>query len=138
MVGLRSVQVLTLAVSLLRALDVAAIQSVSRAGRYLYTADGNRFYIKGIAYQEQGNRLSLCRVRQTDCSYIGELSNDPNNPFLEPSSFIDPLTDNTNCTRDLPFLKQLGVNTIRAYSVNSSLNHDDCMQTFSDAGIYTM
>lgn len=33
---------------------VQAIQTVSRAGKYLYTADGNRFYIKGIAYQEQG------------------------------------------------------------------------------------
>lgn len=33
---------------------VQAIQTVSRAGRYLYTADGNRFYIKGVAYQEQG------------------------------------------------------------------------------------
>lgn len=34
--------------------QVAAIQKVSRTGRYLYTDDGNRFYIKGIAYQEQG------------------------------------------------------------------------------------
>jgi hypothetical protein len=31
-----------------------AIQQVTRAGRYLYTADGTRFYIKGVAYQEQG------------------------------------------------------------------------------------
>ena len=33
---------------------VDAIQQVTRNGRYLYTADGNRFYIKGVAYQEQG------------------------------------------------------------------------------------
>lgn len=38
---------------------VSAIQAVSRAGRYLYTADGNRFFIKGIAYQEQGVFLVL-------------------------------------------------------------------------------
>lgn len=37
---------------------VQAIQTVSRAGRYLYTADGNRFYIKGVAYQEQGTHFS--------------------------------------------------------------------------------
>lgn len=44
--------------------SVQAIQTVSRAGRYLYTADGNRFYIKGIAYQEQG-ALSLCLLHLT-------------------------------------------------------------------------
>lgn len=43
-----------LATSVLLAQSAVAIQAVTRAGRYLYTADGNRFYIKGIAYQEQG------------------------------------------------------------------------------------
>lgn len=60
------------------------------------------------------------------------------NAFGEPSTFIDPLALPDACKRDLPFLQQLGVNTVRVYSVNSSLNHDDCMQTFSAAGIYTM
>ncbi|OAX32148.1 glycoside hydrolase family 72 protein [Rhizopogon vinicolor AM-OR11-026] len=100
---------------------VDAIQGVTRNGRYLYTADGNRFYIKGVAYQEQGAVVA-----------------DPSNPFLEPSTFIDPLSNGTACARDLPYLQQLGVNTIRAYSVNSSLNHDSCMQAFSNAGIYTI
>jgi hypothetical protein len=36
---------------------VDAIQKVTRSGRYLYTADGNRFYIKGVAYQEQGKGI---------------------------------------------------------------------------------
>ncbi len=31
-----------------------ALPKVSRAGRYLYAEDGTRFFIKGIAYQEQG------------------------------------------------------------------------------------
>lgn len=43
-----------LATSALLAQSAAALQAVTRSGRYLYTADGNRFYIKGIAYQEQG------------------------------------------------------------------------------------
>lgn len=98
-----------------------ALQKVSRAGRYLYTDDGNRFFIKGVAYQEQG-----------------ATSTDPNNPFSEPSTFIDPLQDGTACKRDIPFLQQLGVNTIRVYSVNSSLNHDDCMSALSAANIYTI
>ncbi|KAG8220165.1 carbohydrate-binding module family 43 protein/Glycoside hydrolase family 72 protein [Butyriboletus roseoflavus] len=100
---------------------VQAIQTVTRAGRYLYTADGNRFYIKGVAYQEQGQVVA-----------------DPNNPFLEPSTYIDPLSNGTTCQRDLPYLQQLGINTIRAYGVNSALNHDTCMGLFSNAGIYTI
>lgn len=36
---------------------VTAIPKVTRTGKYLYTDDGNRFYIKGIAYQEQGTFL---------------------------------------------------------------------------------
>ncbi|KAM5532182.1 hypothetical protein V8D89_014138 [Ganoderma adspersum] len=98
-----------------------ALPKVSRVGRYLYTEDGNRFFIKGVAYQEQG-----------------ATSTDPNNPFSEPSTFIDPLQDGTACARDVPFLQQLGVNTIRVYSVNSSLNHDACMSALSTANIYTI
>ncbi|KAI9445531.1 carbohydrate-binding module family 43 protein/Glycoside hydrolase family 72 protein [Lactarius indigo] len=98
-----------------------AIGKVTRSGRYLYNADGSRFYIKGIAYQEQGAATV-----------------DPNAPFSEPSTFIDPLANATACARDIPFLQQLGVNAIRVYSVNASLNHDSCMQGLSSAGIYTI
>lgn len=34
--------------------SVQALPKVTRSGRYLYNEDGSRFYIKGIAYQEQG------------------------------------------------------------------------------------
>ncbi|KAI0320437.1 carbohydrate-binding module family 43 protein/Glycoside hydrolase family 72 protein [Amylostereum chailletii] len=98
---------------------VNAIGKVTRTGRYLYNADGSRFYVKGVAYQPQG-------------------VTDANNPFQEPTDFIDPLADAAGCSRDLPFLQQLGVNAVRVYSVNSSLNHDSCMQAFSGAGIYTI
>ena len=36
------------------ATGVVAVQKVSRQGRYLYNADGSRFYVKGVAYQPQG------------------------------------------------------------------------------------
>ena len=68
----------------------------------------------------------------------GAAAADPNAPFSEPSTFIDPLANATACQRDLPYLKALGVNTIRVYSVNSSLNHDSCMQGLSGAGIYVL
>jgi hypothetical protein len=46
--------------------------------------------------------------------------------------------DSAGCTRDLRFLQKLGMNAIRAYSVDSSLNHDACMVMLSGAGIYVM
>jgi hypothetical protein len=115
---------------------VQALPNVTRAGKYLYT-DSGRFYIKGIAYQEQGWSERI-HIRFTLILCAGAVVADPNNPFGEPSSFFDPLSNGDACNRDLPFLKNLGVNTIRAYSVNASLNHDACMSAFEAAGIYTM
>jgi len=100
---------------------VLAIQKVTRQGQYLYTSNQTRFYIKGVAYQEQGDVVPSA-----------------SNSFEEPSTFTDPLALGSACKRDLPYLQQLGVNTVRVYSVNASLNHDDCMTTFSNAGIYTI
>ncbi|KAJ6604249.1 1,3-beta-glucanosyltransferase [Mycena vulgaris] len=108
-------------VLLFLATTVGAISKVTRTGRYLYTDDGNRFFIKGVAYQPAG---------------VVVASSD--NAFNEPSTFTDPLADDAGCARDLPFLQKLGINTIRAYSVDSSLNHDSCMNAFSAAGIYAI
>ncbi|KAG8982896.1 1,3-beta-glucanosyltransferase gas1, partial [Tulasnella sp. 427] len=109
------------AAAALASTSVSALSKITRAGKYLYQEDGTRFYIKGIAYQEQGTVTT----------------NDPTG-FPEPTDYIDPLADAAGCNRDLPYLKQLGVNTIRVYSVNSALNHDSCMQALSGAGIYVI
>ncbi|KAJ6475473.1 Glucanosyltransferase [Mycena sanguinolenta] len=90
-----------------------AVQKVTRVGRYMHTADGNRFFVKGNAYQTQDN------------------------PLDQSSTFVDNLAA-AGCVRDLPFLQQLGVNAIRAYSVDSTLNHDSCMAALSGAGIYVI
>lgn len=35
--------------------SVFSLDTITRAGRYLYNStDGSRFYIKGVAYQEEG------------------------------------------------------------------------------------
>lgn len=44
--------------------SVRAVPKVSRVGRYLYNADGSRFYIKGIAYQEQGSFTNSLTYRR--------------------------------------------------------------------------
>ncbi|CAE6515272.1 unnamed protein product [Rhizoctonia solani] len=91
--------------------SAVALPKITRVGRYLFNPDGSRFYIKGVAYQEQGNLAT---------------STDPN-AFPEPDNFVDPLAMPDACKRDIPYLQQLTVNAIRVYSVNSSLNHDECM-----------
>ncbi|KAF8209822.1 glycoside hydrolase superfamily [Mycena galopus ATCC 62051] len=62
----------------------------------------------------------------------------PDNPLDQPSTFVDQLADSAGCARDLPFLQQLGVNAIRAYSVDLTLNHDSCMAALSGAGIHVI
>lgn len=48
----------------------------------------------------------------------------------------DPLIDNTQCGLDAKLMKSIGTNSIRVYHVDPSGDHDDCMKTFEDAGIY--
>ncbi|KAJ6476909.1 1,3-beta-glucanosyltransferase [Mycena sanguinolenta] len=118
---MRSLPTLSAAAFLVLALTAGALPKVSRVGQYLYADDGSRFFIKGIAYQTQGIVVS-----------------GPDNPLNQPSTFVDNLADGDACARDIPILQALGVNSIRAYSVNSSLNHDSCMQALSSAGIYVI
>lgn len=48
----------------------------------------------------------------------------------------DPLIDNKQCKFDSDLMKSIGTNSIRVYHVDPSADHDDCMKTFADAGIY--
>lgn len=72
-----------------------------------FWADGERFYIRGVAYQPGG-------------------AADP----------VDPILDIESLTRDIENFKTLGINTIRVYTVDNSQNHDEGMGLLADAGIY--
>ena len=48
----------------------------------------------------------------------------------------DPLVDGTQCALDASLMKTLGANTIRVYHVDPTADHQDCMDTFANAGIY--
>ncbi|SMN21464.1 similar to Saccharomyces cerevisiae YOL030W GAS5 1,3-beta-glucanosyltransferase, has similarity to Gas1p [Maudiozyma saulgeensis] len=77
-------------------------------GNAFYNSDTNeRFYIRGVDYQPGGS-----------------------------SNLTDPLADVDVCGRDVPVFKDLGINTVRVYTVDNSLDHSECMKLLSDAGIY--
>ena len=67
----------------------------------------DRFYIRGVDYQPGGS-----------------------------SKLADPIADADSCKRDIKKFQDLGLNTIRVYSVDNSANHDECMTALADAGIY--
>jgi len=50
----------------------------------------------------------------------------------------DPLSNGTTCLRDAALMQQLGVNTIRCYNVDPSLDHNDCVSIFDSVGIYML
>lgn len=82
------------------------LPTVTATGNAFFAGD-SRFYIRGIDYQPGGS-----------------------------SANIDPLADTSICGRDIPKFQELGVNTVRVYSVDNSKDHTECMQQLNDAGIY--
>ena len=55
---------------------------------------------------------------------------------FSPTSHNDPLSNGTSCLRDAALMQQLGINTIRVYNVDPTLNHDLCASIFNAVGIY--
>lgn len=84
----------------------AALTPVTVKGNAFF-AGNERFYVRGIDYQPGGA-----------------------------SDATDPLANPSTCKRDIPYFKELGLNTIRVYTVDNSKNHDECMKALDDAGIY--
>ncbi|KAF2458692.1 Glucanosyltransferase-domain-containing protein [Lineolata rhizophorae] len=48
----------------------------------------------------------------------------------------DPLINATQCDIDSSLMEELGANAIRVYHVDPDADHDDCMQTFAEKGIW--
>lgn len=84
------------------------IAAINITGNAFFNSQtGERFYIRGVDYQPGGS-----------------------------SNLTDPLADVETCKRDIPVFQDLGINTIRVYTVDNSLDHSECMQMLHDAGIY--
>ncbi|KAF1939684.1 hypothetical protein EJ02DRAFT_251085 [Clathrospora elynae] len=106
----------TFAIAAALAASVAASPSVAVQKRAItpvtvkgnaFFAGNDRFYIRGVDYQPGGA-----------------------------SDAKDPIADKDGCMRDIAKFKELGINTVRIYTVDNSANHDDCMNALADAGIY--
>jgi hypothetical protein len=72
-----------------------------------FFAGNERFYIRGVDYQPGGA-----------------------------ADAKDPIADADGCKRDISKFKELGINTVRIYTVDNTANHDVCMGLLADAGIY--
>jgi hypothetical protein len=110
---------LTASAVLLGGVSAALNPIVIKGSKFFYSNNGTQFYIKGVAYQSGiGNAGS------------GTESNN--------TAYHDPLADTAACQRDIPYLQQLGANTIRTYAIDPTQDHSTCMSLLDAAGIYVI
>ncbi|KJZ77654.1 hypothetical protein HIM_02831 [Hirsutella minnesotensis 3608] len=96
----------------------ADLEPIEMKGSKFFYKNGTQFFMKGIAYQQ-------------DTSAAGATNQNSN-------KFVDPLSDEDKCKRDVPLLKELGTNTIRTYAIDPEADHSACMRLLQDAGIYVI
>lgn len=72
-----------------------------------FWAGDERFYVRGVAYQPGGA-----------------------------ADAADPMMNMEQFREDVEHFKELGVNTIRIYTIDNSQNHDEAMALLDEAGIY--
>lgn len=98
---------------LLCATLASAVQNVKVQGaNFVNNVTSDRFQIIGVAYQPGGSDA------------------------FSATSDTDPLSNATSCLRDAALMQELGINTIRVYNVDPTLNHDLCVSIFNAVGIY--
>lgn len=100
------------ALSFVAAEDLPEIEIVGN--KFFYSNNGSQFLIRGVAYQ------------QNPMNTTGESQD----------KYVDPLADGDACKRDVKYLQDANTNVLRVYAVDPTKDHDECMKTFADAGIY--
>ena len=109
----------------------SAVQSLKVSGSdFINSVTNARFQIIGIAYEPFFGIPVLHRTN-LDVSYQPGGSSGFN-----PGS--DPLSNGTTCLRDAALMQTLGVNTIRVYNLDPTINHDTCASIFNAVGIYML
>lgn len=89
---------------------------------------GNRFIRPGLDSSQSDTVFEIVGVDYQPNGSSG----------YSPDSGVDALTDEQACLRDAYVFQQLGINTIRIYTISPWLNHDACMSIFNAAGIYVV
>jgi hypothetical protein len=90
---------------------------VTKGNKFFNSETGTEFRMKGIAYYPRPNSGELADVGNYD--WAADEHEDVWKPHVE-------------------VMKDLGVNTIRLYSVDPSVSHDKFMCACSEAGIYVL
>lgn len=96
--------------------------------KFFFSDTGEQFFMKGIAYQPKPNSEKVT-------TRFENFKEDETN---ETVNYVDPLGDPNICLRDIPYFQRLGVNTIRVYAINPFQDHEICMKSLSEAGIYVI
>ncbi|KAL3421965.1 glycolipid anchored surface protein [Phlyctema vagabunda] len=102
------------ALALCSSTAVAVTPLVIQGSNFVNSVTGNRFQVVGVAYQPGGSS------------------------GYNPESGVDPLSDGAVCLRDAALMQRLGVNAIRVYNIDPTINHDECASIFNAVGIYMM
>ncbi|KAI4214868.1 MAG: hypothetical protein LQ351_002581 [Letrouitia transgressa] len=93
----------------------SAVQPIKVQGAdYVNSVSGDRFQIIGVAYQPGGSS------------------------GFTSGGTSDPLSDGDSCLRDAALMQRLGINTIRVYNLNPTLDHDLCASIFNAVGIHML
>ncbi|KAK9453277.1 Glucanosyltransferase-domain-containing protein [Dipodascopsis uninucleata] len=83
---------------------------IIKGNAFFDSKTGERFYMKGVDYQ----------------------------PPDAKGDTVDPLANYKVCSRDIPYIKKLGINTIRVYQVDNAADHSKCMELLQKNGIYLL
>jgi hypothetical protein len=83
-------------------------------GSHFFSRNGTQFFVRGLFYSDSGKTTK------------------------KTTSFIDVLGDEEYCQRDIPYLQNLGINTLLILDVDTRASHSACMQALHKAGIYVL
>ena len=109
------------------------MQPIKVQGSDFVNSANERFEIIGVAYE------TFSGVTDQTANETPPRRYQPGGSAgFNPGSGIDPLSNGTNCLRDAAVMQKLGVNTIRVYNLDPSINHDDCASIFNMVGIYML